>query len=86
MVCDPFHDGILLDDDARNAPWTVEIKLELPNQEPKDHRIHGDLLEKVGRFGEAAAAYETFLDLTAGATDDASNIREVAIPAKARLN
>ena len=72
--------------DAANALWTVELKLLLPNQAPEDHRVLGDLLEQLGRFGEAAAAYETYLDVTGGSADDAEEIRRAAIRAKARLN
>lgn len=72
--------------DARSALWTVELKLILPNSEPSDHRTHGDLLAQVGRFGEASTAYETYLDVTAGATDDAAEVRQAAIRARSRLN
>lgn len=72
--------------DAANALWTVELKLLLPNQAPEDHRIHGDLLEQLGRFGEAAAAYETYLEVAGDETADAEEIRRTAIRARSRLN
>jgi regulator of sirC expression with transglutaminase-like and TPR domain len=132
VVVDPFHRGVLLDDealarrlsevsagrvpfhramlrpspavevvrrllnnltrdflgkgDAPNALWTVELKLALPNQAPDDHRVHGELLEQVGRYGDAATAFETYLDVTDGGASDAEEVRRAAIRAKARLN
>ncbi len=72
--------------DAASALWTVELKLLLPNQAAEDHRIHGDLLEQLGRFGEASAAYETYLDVTGDDSPDGEVVRRAAIRAKARLN
>lgn len=72
--------------DAASALWTVELKLALPNQAPEDHRVHGDLLEQLGRFGEAAGAYEVYLDIAGDDVSDRDEVRRAAIRAKARLN
>ena len=72
--------------DAMNALWSVELKLLLPNRTPEDHRILGELLEQVGRFDEAAVAFEDYLEATDGEAHDDTEIRHAAIRAKARLN
>lgn len=72
--------------DAMNALWSVELKLLLPNRAPEDHRTLGELLEQVGRFDEAAAAFEDYLDATEGEAHDDVAVRRAAIRAKARLN
>lgn len=69
----------------RDALWTVEVKLLLPAPVPDDHRVRARLLERLGRFDEAAAAYEAYLDL-AGDGPDADEVRREAIAARARLN
>ncbi len=76
----------LADRDAASALWTVELKLLLPNRVPSDHRTHGDVLEQVGRFDDAAQAYETYLELTGGQAPDDEDVRRAAIRVKARLN
>ncbi len=72
--------------DPKAALRTVELKLELPNRTAVDHRAHGELLEKLGRFDEAAAAYERYLEVTGGDGPDDEEVRRAAIGAKARLN
>jgi len=76
----------LAEGDPANALWTVELKLALPNRVPSDHRIHGDVLEQLGRFDTAAEAYETYLELTGGGAPDDHDVRRAAIRTKARLN
>jgi regulator of sirC expression with transglutaminase-like and TPR domain len=71
---------------VHDALWTVELKLVLPNALPDDHRVRGDLLSHVGRYGEAADEYEQYLDLLGGQADDADEIRARAIRARAKLN
>lgn len=70
----------------RDALWSVELKLVLPNRLPDDHRVRGRLLDQLGRFDEAAAAYEAYLDLVGGDGPDAAEVRHHAIRSRARLN
>ncbi len=70
----------------RDALWTVELKQLLPNALPDDARIRGRLLDQLGRFDEAAAAYETYLDAVGPDGVDAADVRRAAIAARARLN
>jgi regulator of sirC expression with transglutaminase-like and TPR domain len=73
-------------DRPRDALWTVELKLLLPNRLPDDHRVHGELLNRVGRFDEAAAAYEAYLDAVSEDAPDREEVRRSAIRSRARLN
>jgi regulator of sirC expression with transglutaminase-like and TPR domain len=75
-----------LDGRSADALWVVELKLLLPNRLPDDHRVHGDLLVQVGRFDVAAAAYEAYLEATAGEASDDAEVRHAAIRARARMN
>ncbi|MBY5162573.1 SirB1 family protein [Salsipaludibacter albus] len=68
------------------ALWTVELKLVLPNTVPDDHKARGELLTHVGRYGEAADEFETYLDLGGDDRGDADDIRARAVRARARLN
>jgi regulator of sirC expression with transglutaminase-like and TPR domain len=68
------------------ALWTVELKLLLANRLPSDHRTHGQLLDGLGRFDQAAAAFETYLDLVGPDAHDVDEVRRAAIGARARLN
>ena len=70
----------------RDALWTVEVKLLLPNRIPDDHRIHGDLLGRVGRFDRAGEAYETSLEVAGPDAADRETTRRAAIQSRARLN
>ncbi len=72
--------------DAMNALWSVELKLLLTNRTSEDHRILGELLGQVGRYDEAAAAFEQYLEVTGGTAHDDHEVRRAAIRAKARLN
>lgn len=70
----------------RDALWTVEVKQVLPNRLPDDHRVRGKLLDQLGRFDEAAAAYEAYLDEVGTEGPDAAEVRRAAIGSRARLN
>lgn len=70
----------------RDALWTVELKQVLPNRLPDDHRVRGRLLDQLGRFDEAAAAYEAYLDAVGNEGPDVEEVRRAAIRSKARLN
>lgn len=63
----------------------VEVKQVLPNSPPDDHRVRGELLAHLGRYREAAEAYETYLTIAPDATD-AAEIRTQAVRARAKLN
>lgn len=71
---------------VRDALWTVELKLLLPNRLPDDHRVHGELLTQLGQFDAAAAALETYLDQVGADAPDADEVRRAAIRARARMN
>jgi regulator of sirC expression with transglutaminase-like and TPR domain len=70
----------------RNALWAVELKLLLPNRLPDDQRVYGELLSQLGRFDEAAVAFERYLELASSDAPDLEEIRRAAIRSKARLN
>jgi regulator of sirC expression with transglutaminase-like and TPR domain len=70
----------------RDALWTVEVKQVLPTAVPGDHRVRGRLLDQLGRFDEAAAAYEAYLDAAGEGDPDAAEVRSAAIRSRARLN
>lgn len=72
--------------DLDDALWTIDCKLVLPNAVADDHRARGELLAHLGRYRDAADAFETYL-LEAG-TDavDADDIRAQAVRARAKLN
>lgn len=67
------------------ALWSVDVKLALPNWVADDHRVRGELLVKVGRYDEAAAAYRTYVELEPDAPD-AEEVRRSAVHAIAKLN
>ena len=69
-----------------DALWTVDLKLLLPNRLPDDHRVRGELLGRLGRFDEAAAAYERYLEVVSADAPDREEIRRAAISSRARLN
>jgi regulator of sirC expression with transglutaminase-like and TPR domain len=69
-----------------DALWTVELKLLLPNRLPDDQRVYGELLSQLGRFDEAAVAYERYLEQAPPDAPDLEEIRRAAIRSKARLN
>lgn len=69
-----------------DALWSVELKLLLPGAVPDDHRARGELLLQLGRYRDAADAFETYV---ADAPHDAPDRDEVgarAIRARAKLN
>lgn len=65
---------------------TVELKLLLPNREPTDHRVLGELSLRAGRFDRAAAAFETYLAQLDAHDPDREAVRRAAIGARARTN
>lgn len=69
-----------------DALWTVELKLLLPNSTADDHRVHGDVLGRVGRFDASAAAYESYLGAVDASAPHREESRRSAIQARARLN
>ncbi|MEX1178501.1 MAG: transglutaminase-like domain-containing protein [Nitriliruptor sp.] len=70
----------------RDALWTIEVKLALPNRLPDDHRVRGKLLDQLGRFDEAAQAYETYVELVGASGPDVAEVRGHAIASRARMN
>jgi regulator of sirC expression with transglutaminase-like and TPR domain len=73
-------------DRPADALWTVELKLLLPNREPGDHRVLGELSMRTGRFDRAAAAFEAYLELVGRDAPDREDVRRLAIGARARMN
>ena len=73
-------------DQPADALTAVELKLLLPNCLPDDHRVRGELLGRVGRFDEAADAYERYLELVSDDAPDREEVRRAAISSRARLN
>lgn len=71
--------------DAGAALWSVDLKLLLPAIAAEDHRARGELLLHLGRFDEAADAFEAYLDV-AESPPDGEDVRKRAINARARLN
>lgn len=69
-----------------DALWTVELKLLLPGSVPDDHRVLGELLVALGRFDEAADAYEAYVELVDGDAPDITEVSRQAIRARAKLN
>lgn len=72
--------------DLTQALWTLDLKILLPQSPASDHRERGDTLVNLGRYGEAADAFETYLDLGGAMAVDAEDIRARAIRARAKLN
>jgi regulator of sirC expression with transglutaminase-like and TPR domain len=73
-------------DRPADALRTVELKLLLPNRLPDDHRVRGELLGRIGRFDEAADAYEHYLEAVSDDAPDREEVRRAAISSRARLN
>lgn len=67
------------------AIWTVVARLALPEPDPGDHRLLGDLLAASGRFVRAAQAYDRWRDVApdSATSDEAARL---ARGARARLN
>lgn len=72
--------------DLTQALWTHELKLLLPQSPASDHRERGDTLVNLGRYGDAADAFEAYLDAGGTQSADAEEIRARAIRARAKLN
>ncbi len=68
------------------ALWTIEAKLALPNHVPDDHRLRGEVAQATGAFDVAATAFERYLELTSGDTEERQRARRAAIEARARMN
>lgn len=71
---------------VRDALWTVDVKLRLANHLPDDHRVRGRLLEQVGRYDEAADAFERYVDVAGQDAPDLAEVRRDAVRSRARLN
>lgn len=69
-----------------DALWTVELKQLLPNTVPDDHRTRGELLTHLGRYREAADAFEEYLELVGTTSQDAEEVKALAVRARAKLN
>ncbi len=72
--------------ELRDALWTVECKLVLPNALADDHRARGELLSHLGQYRDAAQAFETYLTEAGDGAVDADEIRNQAVRARAKLN
>ena len=72
--------------DLQDALWTVECKLVLPNALADDHRARGELLSHLGRYGESADAFETYLVEAGDGAVDVEEVRAQAVRARAKLN
>jgi regulator of sirC expression with transglutaminase-like and TPR domain len=70
----------------RDALWTVEVKQLLPVRLPDDDRVRGRLLEQLGRFDQAADAFETYVETVGDQAPDVTEVRRDAIRCRARLN
>lgn len=72
--------------DVDGALASVECKLVLPNAQPDDHRTRGELLGHLGRYRQAADAFETYLGIVGPGAVDADDVRAQAVRARAKLN
>lgn len=72
--------------DLEDALWTVDCKLVLPNALDDDHRARGELLSHLGRYRQAAEAFETYLERAGTDAVDADEVRAQAVRARAKLN
>lgn len=70
----------------RDALWTVELKLLLPNRAPDDQRTLGEVLLRLGAFDRAADAFEAHLGQIGAHAPAAESVRRAAVGARARLN
>lgn len=70
----------------RDALWTVECKQVVPGAVADDDRIRGRLLEQLGRFDEAADAYEGYVRQAPGDAPDRDEVRRDAVRSRARTN
>ena len=72
--------------DAEDALWAVELKQLLPGSPPDDHRARGELLLRVGRYRDAADAFEAYVDAAGPGAPDTAEVSRRAIRARAKLN
>ncbi|MDX1658895.1 MAG: transglutaminase-like domain-containing protein [Nitriliruptorales bacterium] len=72
--------------DYREALWTVETKLLLPGSPPDDHRARGELLLQLGRFRDAADAFETYVEQAPDDAPDRDEMAARAVRSRAKLN
>jgi regulator of sirC expression with transglutaminase-like and TPR domain len=70
----------------RDALWTVELKQLLPDAVADDHRARGELLFHLGRYRDAADAFETFADAPGHDAEAAAEAARMAVRARAKLN
>ncbi|MBW3659604.1 MAG: transglutaminase-like domain-containing protein [Actinobacteria bacterium] len=69
-----------------DALWTVELKQLLPAAPVDDHRARGELLFHLGRYRDAADAFEAYVEDAPGDAPDLAEISRMAIRARAKLN
>ena len=72
--------------ELENALWTIDVKLVLPNTLADDHRSRGELLSHLGRYRQAAEAFEAYLREAGAGAVDADEVRAQAVRARAKLN
>ncbi len=72
--------------DAEDALWAVELRQLLPGAPPDDHRARGELLLRIGRYRDAADAFETYVDEAGPGAPDTAEVSRRAIRARAKLN
>lgn len=70
----------------RDALWTVECKQVVPGAVADDDRVRGRLLEQLGRFDEAADAYEAYVRRAPDDAPDRDEVRRDAVRSRARTN
>ena len=71
--------------DVEDALWTVELKQLLPDTAPDDAKTRGDLLLRLGRYRDAADAFEHYVELAEDAADR-DEVASMAMRARAKLN
>jgi len=71
--------------DVEDALWTIELKQILPRASPDDDRTRGDLLLRLGRYLDAARAFEDYVARAQGA-GDRDEVATMARRARAKLN
>lgn len=71
--------------DVEDALWTIELKRLLPGSGGHDVRVAAELLIQLGRYREAAATVENHLR-GAPASEDADDLAQLALRARARMN
>lgn len=69
-----------------DACWASELRLLLPDRAPDDHRVHGEVLVRAGRFDAAARAFETYLEQADPDAPDRGEVARRVLAARARMN